>query len=150
MLPVELTGAIRAPLEERIRELETEWDARYVLVVPVEEYTVAIKAPLEAENERLREALRPLVAAYDGGDLECPHFHSCPAHRDRVRNVGPCNCGAGEIESAIENARALTTHPSSTEDTKLCPVCGVQNDHTVIGHEDYPDHVWAGAKEGGE
>lgn len=75
----------------------------------------AIRAPLEAEVERLREALRPLVAAYDGGDLECPHFHFCPAHRDRVRNGGPCNCGAGEIEAAIEKARALATPPSSTE-----------------------------------
>ena len=106
--------------EERIRELEAQ-----LQVAEANQDTLARAFDadgqidrLEAENERLREALRPLVAAYDGGDLECPHFHFCPAHPDRVRNVGPCNCGAGEVETAIESARALATPPSSTEGTK--------------------------------
>ena len=141
--------------EERIQEQEAiAFHTDGVMHIATERI-----AELEAENARLRGALRPLVAAYDDGVLECPHFDSCPAHRDRVRNVGPCNCGAGEIETAIESARALATPPSSTEGTETCEhvlIGSIYGDEPCVlerGHDG--DHRFqrperAGTKEGGE
>ena len=52
--------------------------------------------PTEAERDRIDAAW---------ADVGITHMDRCPAHLERVRNVGPCSCGAevdqDELDAAI-------------------------------------------------
>ena len=118
VVPHSLEDAIRAPLEERIRELEaiaSHTDG--VMHIATERIT-----ELEAESSRLREALRPHVdevmdvrreAAfrYPTGPLGQSPVHIAHVY-DRRESFE-----VGWL-TGLAKLRALASHPSSTEGTE--------------------------------